>query len=489
MARQEPLSISEVAKHDSARERTSNPPSISGQRRAPDVQRSIRFGHPRGDSLPHPALVSRALRYSRKAAIFASDHGTNAYIQALYIRLLQNTTTYMSCDIGTDGNGSGGSNTTASSMAGNSTNRRVVLSIFGNKATRSRLSQKATNSPSSGLHPFDIPIVLERVLEYVECNNEIPTEKLLERRRPSTLQHARYMYPSESQAKRVWQQTWRELNQLDRHHASPGDGLARRESPHRHHEDHDHQITAGPTYKPTPPPHTVMPAASSTSRLPNHWTSQKADSKTGRGRAGNLAAAMLVDRRFYAAAQRVLRRTVYFASHKRFRTYARSAASLDGRAKTLILHKLNQLEQSELDSLCQPQLEHLELFICGSLVPNMALLGSLHHSLRRLILPGCVQVDDAFLHDVALACPRLQVLDLRACERVSDDGLCTIASACRQLKYINVGRMNHGWRITDRSTIALAQQTQIDTIGMAGCHVGDEGIWAIGHFRGDALER
>jgi antagonist of mitotic exit network protein 1 len=95
----------------------------------------------------------------------------------------------------------------------------------------------------------------------------------------------------------------------------------------------------------------------------------------------------------------------------------------------------------------------------------------------------------AFLSLVAKQCTRLKILDLRACELVSDVGLTKIARACRQLQYLNVGRVGNAHCITDRSVFEIARSTQIETLGVAGCQVGDDGISAISEYRGHAIER
>ena len=86
-------------------------------------------------------------------------------------------------------------------------------------------------------------------------------------------------------------------------------------------------------------------------------------------------------------------------------------------------------------------------------------------------------------------CPDLRVLDLRACEKVTDQGLLYISKGCTKLKYLNVGRVHRGDEITSEGVQAIAQNTQIDTLGLAGCHVGDAAIWAIAQSRGPFIER
>ena len=77
--------------------------------------------------------------------------------------------------------------------------------------------------------------------------------------------------------------------------------------------------------------------------------------------------------------------------------------------------------------------------------------------MRRIVLPGCSQVEDYTLEIIARNCPILEILDLRACEMVTDMGLIAIAEGCQELKYLNVGRVKGGERITCDGVDAIAR--------------------------------
>jgi len=168
---------------------------------------------------------------------------------------------------------------------------------------------------------------------------------------------------------------------------------------------------------------------------------------------------------------------------------------------------VRQAQDSELQLLgTQPHLEWLELHVCPDLLPDEKLLCS--SRLRRIALPGCSKVDDSTLELIGRNCPNLEILDLRACENVTDKGILAVAEGCPKLKYLNVGRVKGGEKITCDGVDAIARYpppslftsrrlrteincrlTDVDTLGLAGCSVGDRGIWSVATNRGPKIER
>ncbi len=203
--------------------------------------------------------------------------------------------------------------------------------------------------------------------------------------------------------------------------------------------------------------------------------------------SGGVFSCLLASRNFHYTAKRVLSRRINVSKINDFLQYASSPAASDNLCRALVLHKLKEATQSNLDAICQNRLERLELYVCPNLVPNDALLGQ--GTLQKLALPGCSLVDDEFLNRVASRCPKLQILDLRACELISDVGIMSIALGCPSLQYLNVGRVNKGWKVTDSSIIEVTLRTQVDTLGLAGCAIGDDTIWAVAKNRGPFIER
>lgn len=61
------------------------------------------------------------------------------------------------------------------------------------------------------------------------------------------------------------------------------------------------------------------------------------------------------------------------------------------------------------------------------------------HSLRKLDLSGCFQVDDDVLVDVLNRCENLTSLDVENCRKLSDRGIEALINSKRRLEAINIG--------------------------------------------------
>ncbi|BFZ54835.1 Antagonist of MEN (Mitotic Exit Network) [Savitreella phatthalungensis] len=209
--------------------------------------------------------------------------------------------------------------------------------------------------------------------------------------------------------------------------------------------------------------------------------------KTESTAKGTVYSCMHVSWLWHDAARRVISRRIEFESVEKLGSYCTSPAARDGLCRDLLLHKVTAATDEHLMALVQPRLHSLELYVCPTLLPPMALLQS--GTLVKLALPGCALADDDLLARVAQLCPRLEILDLRACERVSDVGVTAIASSCPGLRYLNVGRMNGGGRITDLTLDVVCRSTQIETVGLAGCNVSDTGVASIARYRLHGISR
>jgi antagonist of mitotic exit network protein 1 len=286
------------------------------------------------------------------------------------------------------------------------------------------------------LTPFDIPTILEQIISYLDDSNSIPSEPAPVRRKPLSYQHALLIYyPNVQRAQEAWAAACR----------SPAE-----------------------------------------------------DSTNDSGHSG-VYACLLVNKEWHEAARRVLRRRAFFTAYEPWIRFANRKEGHTPHLRTLVLHKVRQARDEELQRLGQqPRLEWLELHVCPELLPSEDLLCSPH--LKRIALPGCSRVDDSTLEIIAKNCPNLEILDLRACELVTDKGLTAIADGCPKLKYLNVGRVKGGERITCSGVDAIARYftssnpandrlTDVDTLGLAGCAVSDRGIWSVATHRGAKIER
>ncbi|KAL1915681.1 uncharacterized protein VTP21DRAFT_6440 [Calcarisporiella thermophila] len=158
----------------------------------------------------------------------------------------------------------------------------------------------------------------------------------------------------------------------------------------------------------------------------------------------------------------------------------------------LRLHKLKSVRPGVLESLV-PRLQNLislDAYICDGFQSKMIIQFALAcPRLTQVSLPGCNRITDAALLALAQHCPKLEHLDLRACDYVSDCGITFIAARCKGLKHLNVGRVARGELISDRAVEALAIGTCLNTLGVAGCSVTDNGLFALAKFRAQSIER
>lgn len=202
---------------------------------------------------------------------------------------------------------------------------------------------------------------------------------------------------------------------------------------------------------------------------------------------GSLYHCLLVSQTFNWAATRVLSRRVELKELTRLEAYTRSSASKDRLCRDLLIHRVKTCDQSKFDDIEQYRLRSLELYVCPNLVPNLQMISS--GTLKKIALPGCGKVDDMVMEQIAKYCPQLEILDLRACELVTDHGLIQIANHCPRLAYLNVGRVKRAGNVTDRSIVEISMKTSVETLGLAGCAVGDEAVLSIAHHRGSQIER
>lgn len=218
---------------------------------------------------------------------------------------------------------------------------------------------------------------------------------------------------------------------------------------------------------------------------------QSQPTTTGDTSGAGLYNCLTVNSIWYDAAVRVLEHRIHFRTNESWTRFARrGVAALSRKPKMLVLHKLSDATQVELDMIDHinlgEKLEWLEFYTCVGLAPPPSLIGP---QLTRIILPGCYRVNDRTLAQIALTCSRLEHLDVRACEQVSDRGVKLISKYCPLLKLINVGRTRAGDLITYKGIKHLARQTQITTLGIAGCNIDDRALWELALNRGPKLQR
>ncbi|KAF9979077.1 Antagonist of MEN (Mitotic Exit Network) [Actinomortierella ambigua] len=160
--------------------------------------------------------------------------------------------------------------------------------------------------------------------------------------------------------------------------------------------------------------------------------------------------------------------------------------------KKIVLHKFKTLTDAEVLPLTTwfPNLTSIEFYICELLTDAVVISLAQHcPRLQYLLLPGCAKVTDEGIKAVARNCPRLRHLDLRACSLVSDDSLIDIAHHCQDLWHLNCGRVTGAHRVTGKSIVPIARNTNLNTLGLAGCGMTDDAVIKIAEYCREGLNR
>lgn len=167
--------------------------------------------------------------------------------------------------------------------------------------------------------------------------------------------------------------------------------------------------------------------------------------------------------------------------------------------RSITLYKLNRFNTEDLsigfgnnnttqDNIHFNNLQSLQFYICPNLLPMDSWFKEFKN-LKKLSLPGNKRIDDKFMIEISLHLENLEHLDLRACYNITDVGVVSIASRCKKLKLINLGRHKNGQAITDVSLVALSKYTNVETVGIAGCHITDSGLWEFAKNNGENVKR
>lgn len=281
-------------------------------------------------------------------------------------------------------------------------------------------------------HPiFQMPEIVENILRFVSAYAEVPREKPYARRKPLSLEHARLIYKDEKKAMEVWNS--RSQVSVPSSHNSGNEMMG-----------------------------SVMHNCMMVNRLWFHVTME------------------LVLEKFHFRDLTKFRRFLQSGVRDRvnFNDNCNNNNDDDNnnnnnnrrliKPKMMIFHKFHKLQQFELDDLSQflscESLKWLEFYICPDVVPPLAWIQKFNN-LEKLILPGNKKIDDKFLIQVSSHVNNLKVLDLRACDKVTDSGIIAMAIRCPQLQACNLGRHRNSNNITSLAVVALARNTNLETLG------------------------
>ncbi|KAG0242628.1 Antagonist of MEN (Mitotic Exit Network) [Mortierella sp. GBA43] len=158
----------------------------------------------------------------------------------------------------------------------------------------------------------------------------------------------------------------------------------------------------------------------------------------------------------------------------------------------IVLHKLKTIEDDDIMPLTSwfHNLQIIEFYICERLTDKIVhAVAENCPLLQQLLMPGCAKVTDSGISKIALHCPRMKHLDLRACSSVSDESLLLVAKHCPELWHLNVGRVSSATKITGKSIVEIAKNTNLNTLGLAGCAMTDDAVIEIARHSRSGLHR
>lgn len=201
---------------------------------------------------------------------------------------------------------------------------------------------------------------------------------------------------------------------------------------------------------------------------------------------------LLVNKLFNSVARELIGQKFCFDEESKLIKYLHNP-TIEFRPSIFKLYKMFHVNNSHLQSTMEKMLFHqlteIEIFMCPKFLPppEMFEFGS---KLKKLLICGSKLVNDEFLIMVSEKCPNLEILDIRGCENVTDTGIYHIGQNCHNLKCINFGRKSRGHLITDVSITKLIENnTNLNTIGLAGCHITDKVIWDLTSYCNYSIER
>ncbi|SCV03197.1 LAME_0H08482g1_1 [Lachancea meyersii CBS 8951] len=293
------------------------------------------------------------------------------------------------------------------------------------------IPHKASEDVGNATHPiFMTAEIVEQILRFVVADATIPREKVRHRRKPQAFTHALLMCDGdEAKARRLW------------------------------------DCSTKPE---------VISVIDKRPRLHN---------------------CMQVNKMWHKIALSIITESLHFTDSKKVRKLAANASRLRNclsKPSAFVLHKLSKLKQSDLNTMVpvvsSERLKWLEFYICPKILPPLPIFQK-SLNLEKLVLPGNQLVDDEFLMKIAPYLTKLKTLDLRACDKITDGGVLSITTNCPELKVCNLGRHRNGNAITSVSMVALARNTKVDTVGVAGCHITDAGVWELAMHRGPLIRR
>ena len=286
---------------------------------------------------------------------------------------------------------------------------------------------------------FTIPEILNNIIKYIALNeNGLELEKPYKQRPPQSFRHALLIYKDHEKAKKVWEKTKKmnkESNSFERYSLT-----------------------------------------------------------------GNLFNCLMVNKLWFEITFPYFLKNLIFKDSTKFIKYIdrfgksnrniNNSSSLN--TQRLIFNrvaKTQDINETALDNIyCLKSIVELKIHVS----PEFILPSNCFHNfnnLQNLSITGNKIINDTYIINISPFLKELISFDLRACENVTDIGVVAIALNCQKIKSINLGRHHNGDKITDIALVALGRYTNVETIGLAGCSITDNGLWEFAKWNGDNVER
>lgn len=215
----------------------------------------------------------------------------------------------------------------------------------------------------------------------------------------------------------------------------------------------------------------------------------------------NLFNCLMVNKLWYKITLEILYQNLHFDTEiklKNFNNHFSNSYSNDFKIhpKSLVLHKLKDIKQSDIDLISSKinpmDLKWIEFYICPKVLPSIELFtisNSILDKLEKIVLPGSKLIDDNYLKIISENCLNLKILDIRACELITDSGIYHIGNNCPNLEVLNIGRHSRGELISDYGISSIIRNTNIKTLGLAGCGITNRTLWELAIIKGSQIER
>lgn len=279
---------------------------------------------------------------------------------------------------------------------------------------------------------FSIPEILDKIINFIAINEDgLELEKPYKQRPPQSFKHALLIYKDTEKAKQIWERT----KKMDR-----------------------------------------------------QWNSSKKYQSNG-----NLFNCLMVNKLWFKITFPYLLKNLIFKDSARFHKFINLFGDNSQlNIQRLILNRVSKLKDMHgtiINSIsCLNSIVELKIHIS----PEFILPSHCFHNfnnLQTLSITGNKVINDTYIIKISPFLKKLLSFDLRACENVTDIGVVAIALNCQKLKSINLGRHHNGNRITDVALVALGKYTTVETIGLAGCSITDNGLWEFAKWNGDNVKR